>query len=75
MLRALLLALLAPIERLKLFETHGDFTSRLALMEEAKSLPFGAVWDYYCEQNNAPVGESWLGEVKAYEKNVLSNRR
>jgi L-rhamnose isomerase len=75
MLRALLLALLAPIERLKLFETHGDFTSRLALMEEAKSLPFGAVWDYYCEQNNAPVGESWLGEVKAYEKNILSNRR
>jgi L-rhamnose isomerase len=75
MLRALLLALLAPIERLKLFETHGDFTSRLALMEEAKSLPFGAVWDYYCEQNNAPVGESWLAEVKAYEKNVLSNRR
>ena len=75
MLRALLLALLAPIERLKLFETHGDFTSRLALMEEAKSLPFGAVWDYYCEQNNAPVGESWLAEVKAYEKDVLSNRR
>src|SRR6185503_14205575 len=48
MLRALLLALLAPTERLKRFEREGDFTSRLAVMEEVKTLPFGAVWDHYC---------------------------
>jgi L-rhamnose isomerase len=75
MLKALLLALVAPIDILKPAEAEGDFTSRLALMEEAKVLPFGAVWDYYCEKAGAPVGEAWLAEVKAYEKNVLSNRR
>jgi L-rhamnose isomerase len=74
MLKALLLALVAPIDKLKQFEADADFTSRLALMEDAKVLPFGAVWDYYCEKAGAPVGESWLAEVKAYEKNVLSHR-
>jgi L-rhamnose isomerase len=75
MLKALLLALVAPIAKLKQFEADADFTSRLALMEEAKMLPFGAVWDYYCEKTGAPVGEAWLAEVKAYEHNVLSHRR
>jgi L-rhamnose isomerase len=74
MLRALLLALLAPIERLKACEAAGDYTSRLALMEEAKSLPFGAVWDYHCVRQDAPAGEAWLAEVKNYEKSVLSGR-
>ncbi|MSU56826.1 MAG: L-rhamnose isomerase [Pedosphaera sp.] len=74
MLRALLLALVAPIEKLKKLEAEGDFTSRLALMEEAKSLPFGAVWDYHCANQNAPVGDAWLGEVKRYERDVLSRR-
>jgi L-rhamnose isomerase len=74
MCKALLLALLAPIDKLKQAEASGDHTSRLALMEEAKSMPFGAIWDYYCEKAGVPVGEAWLGEVKAYEKNVLSNR-
>jgi len=55
-------------------EAAGDFTTRLALQEEAKSLPFGAVWDFYCEQNGVPVGDAWLMEVKSYEKNVLSKR-
>src|SRR5262249_4395036 len=50
MLKALLLALLTPIEQLKQFEATRDFTSRLALMEDAKLLPAGAVWDYYCER-------------------------
>jgi L-rhamnose isomerase len=75
MCKALLLALLAPIDKLKQAEAAGDFTSRLALMEDAKSMPFGPVWDYYCEKAGAPVGEAWLAEVKTYEKNVLSKRR
>jgi L-rhamnose isomerase len=75
MLKALLLALVAPIDKLKLVENQGDFTSRLALLEEAKSLPFSEVWDYYCQKKNVPVGEAWLTQVKQYEKDVLSKRR
>jgi L-rhamnose isomerase len=73
MLRALLIALLEP-PQIKIAEANGDFTARLALQEEAKSLPFGAVWDYYCESKNVPAGEYWLAEVKRYEKTVLSKR-
>jgi L-rhamnose isomerase len=43
-------------------------------MEEAKALPWGAVWDYYCLSRNAPAGQSWLGVVKDYERSVLSKR-
>jgi L-rhamnose isomerase len=75
MAKALLLALVAPIKTMKAAEAAGDYTTRLALMEEAKSLPFGAVWDYYCEKLGTPVGEAWLAEVKQYEKDVLSKRR
>ncbi len=74
MTKALLLALLAPIGKLKMFESEGDYTSRLALMEDAKQLPSGAVWDYYCQNNNVPLGAEWLSEVKAYERTVLSKR-
>jgi L-rhamnose isomerase len=56
-------------------EKEGDFTSRLALLEEAKTLPYGAVWDAYCERQGAPVGAAWLAEVKRYEKEVLSKRK
>ena len=74
MLRALLIGLLeSPLIRTA--EAAGDLTTRLALQEEAKSLPFGAVWDYYCEQKGVPVGDAWLTEVKSYEKNVLSKRQ
>jgi len=75
MCKALLLALVAPIKKLKQLEAQGDFTSRLALMEDAKVLPFGAVWDYYCEKKGAPVGDTWLAEVKKYENEVLSKRQ
>jgi L-rhamnose isomerase len=75
MLRALCIAMLDPIDKLKKLELEGDYTSRLALMEEAKSMPFPAVWDYYCLQMGAPVGEDWLAEVKKYEKDVLSKRK
>ena len=74
MLRALLLALLEPTEKLRAAENAGDYTTRLVLQEEIKSLPFGAVWDFYCESKEVPVGEAWLAEVKRYEKKVLSKR-
>jgi len=74
MLRALLMALLEPTRLLQRTEAKGDFTSRLAMLEEMKILPFGAVWDYYCTKSNVPAGDTWLGEVKAYEENVLSKR-
>ena len=74
MSKALLLALVAPIDKLKKFEADGDYTSRLALMEDAKVLPAGPVWDYYCQKMNMPVGNAWLAEVKRYEKDVLSKR-
>ena len=74
MIKALLRALLEPTETLKKLELAGDYTSRLALTEEYKTYPFGAVWDYYCEKMGVPVRESWLAEVQKYEKNVLALR-
>jgi len=74
MIRALLIALLeTPLIRTA--EAAGDFTTRLALQEEAKTLPFGAVWDFYCESQGVPVGEHWLTQVKHYEQTVLSKRQ
>ena len=69
-----LLALLAPVGYLKQFEREGDYTSRLALMEDTKLLPSGPVWDYYCEQKGVPSGEAWLAEVKRYEATELAKR-
>ncbi len=74
MIKALLVALVAPVARLKQAEAANDYTTRLALMEEAKTLPFGAVWDYYCAKSEVPVGQSWLAEIKSYESAVLSKR-
>ena len=73
LLRALLLALLEP-PAIRAAELAGDNTARLALQEDSKSLPFGAVWDFYCESKGVPVGEAWLAEVKLYEEKVLSKR-
>ena len=73
-IKALLYALLEPSQQLKQFELEGDFTSRLALMEELKTLPFGAVWDYYCKSQDIPVGSSWIEDVKYYEKITDSQR-
>ncbi|MGY0691458.1 L-rhamnose isomerase [Virgibacillus sp. FSP13] len=75
MIKALLYAMLTPNEHLKQLQEEGDFTERLALMEEFKTYPFGAIWDYYCEQMGVPVKETWLEEVKKYEKTILSNRK
>ena len=72
--RALLAALLES-PAIRQAERAGDNTSRLALQEEAKSLPVGAVWDFFCESRAVPVGEAWLTEVKQYEKTVLAKRQ
>jgi len=72
-LKSLLIALLEPAA-LKEAEANGDLTTRLALMEELKGMPWGAVWDQYCEKQNVPVGTAWLAETKQYESAVLSKR-
>ena len=74
MIKALLIALLEPTDRLRQAEADGDFTSRLAMLEELKTLPYGAVWDYYCARSDVSVGPAWLADAKAYEKNVLAKR-
>jgi len=75
MLKALLIALLEPTDRLRALERAGDHTGRLALLEELKTLPAGAVWDRHCLAEGVPVGEAWLEEVRAYEREVLAKRR
>ncbi len=75
MLKALLIAMLEPTEKLREFEYNGDFTSRLAILEELKTLPFGAVWDYYCRKKDVPAGEDWLKEVRDYEAKVTNSRQ
>ena len=72
--KALLIALLEPADRLRAAENAGDHTARLALLEELKTMPFGAVWDEHCRRQNVPVGAAWLDEVKAYESKHLANR-
>lgn len=73
-LKAFLLALLQPLARLTELEENGNYFGRLALLEEVKSLPFGAIWDYYCLTCNVPPGGAWVKEIEAYERNVLSKR-
>jgi L-rhamnose isomerase len=73
-LKALLMALLEPLETLKQYELEGDFSSRLALQEELKSMPFHAVWDHYCQQKGVPVSIDFMSVIKDYEKNELSKR-
>jgi L-rhamnose isomerase len=74
LLKALLIALLEPTQTLRYLETAGDYTGRLAMLEELKTMPCGAVWDHYCLQQDVPVGPAWLEEVRAYERDVLARR-
>ena len=74
MIKALLLAMLEPTQTLRELETSGDLTGRLAMLEETKTLPLGAVWDYYCLKNNVPAGPAWIDEVRNYEKATLASR-
>ena len=73
-LRGLLNALLEPSDMLKQSETSGDFSTRLALQEELKAMPAGAVWDYYCSKENVPVGMEFMKVIKDYEKRELTKR-
>lgn len=74
MIKALLYALLTPNTYLKQLQDEGNYTERLAIMEELKTYPFGAIWDYYCEQMKVPVREQWIQEVRQYEDQVLLHR-
>lgn len=73
-LKALLMALLLPAAHLREIEQESNFTARLALLEEMKSMPFGAIWDYRCLQAGVPIGASYLDEIRSYEQQVLSKR-
>ena len=72
--KALLKAMLEPIENLKEMELELDYTKRMALTEELKDFPYADVWNYFCEQNNAPVGMNWYEEVMNYERDILATR-
>jgi L-rhamnose isomerase len=74
MQKALLAALLEPTAELKRIELEGGYTRRLAMLEELKTFPFGAVWDHYCEVSGVPVGAGWIGEMEKYEKEVIGYR-
>lgn len=72
--KAFLQALLEPLAKLREYEANGQYFERLALLEEAKGLPWNAVWDYFCLKNNVAVGEDYITEVQQYEKDVTSKR-
>lgn len=72
--KAFLQALLEPIAQLREYEANGQYFERLALLEEAKSLPWNAVWDYFCLKNNVAAGEDYIPEIQQYEREVTSKR-
>jgi len=72
--KALLEALLQPVDTLKKLERDGDNSSTIAYVNEFKALPFSLIWDYYCEKSGCKPGLEWLPEVKEYEKSVLKDR-
>lgn len=74
-LKALLLAMLEPSELLEKAEIAGDSFSRMALLEQAKTMPFGAVWEYYCETEGVPTGTALIEEILVYERDVLNKRK
>lgn len=74
MQKALLYALLTPHAELKEYQEKGQFTERLMLMEELKSYPFGAIWDYFCQEMQVPRGTAWLQHVQEYERNEMAHR-
>ena len=73
-MRALLLALLEPIDELRQVEVAGNYTQRLAMLEELKAMPSTAVWDYFCLQQGVPVGISFMEPIEQYETQVLAKR-
>jgi L-rhamnose isomerase len=73
-LKCLLAALLEPIAELRRLENSGDLSGRLAMIEEAKTLPLGAVWDEFCLRQDTPADRMWMSEVRRYERDVLRTR-
>jgi L-rhamnose isomerase len=71
---ALLAGLLEPTAKLRAMESAGDHTGRLALFEQVKAMPLGAVWDHYCQTQNVPLDGQWLDVVRDYERRVLAKR-
>lgn len=69
-----MLALLNPSAKLREYDENGQYFERLALLEETKSMPFGAVWDQYCAMNEVPLGTDYIAEIQQYEKSTLSKR-
>ncbi|PXX46424.1 L-rhamnose isomerase [Hungatella effluvii] len=74
MQKALLNALLLPNGKMAELQNNRQFTELMMLSEEMKTYPLGDVWDYFCQQNGAPVKEAWFEEVKRYEVDVLAKR-
>ncbi len=74
MQKALLFALLQPIDQLKKLQNDGELTELMVMQEELKLYPVGDVWNYFCEVNGVPQKEDWFKKVKTYEKEVLANR-
>ena len=72
--KCILSALLEPLAKLREYEAAGQGFQRLALLEEAKTLPFGAVFDYFNYKNGVPVGDAFIGEIERYEREVTSLR-
>ena len=72
--KALLMAMLTPNAQLKELQDKGNYTELMVRSEEVKTLPFGDIWNYYCECCGAPVDGEWFAKVEAYEKDVLSKR-
>lgn len=72
--KAFLIAALEPTKQLREWEEAGKNFERLALLEELKTMPFSAVWDYHCLQENVPVGADYIGEIQKYEQDVLLKR-
>ncbi len=72
--KALLSALLDPSTELAKLESEGKLAQKLALIEEAKTLPFGAIWDELCTRADVPVGRTWISDVESYEQRVLTAR-
>ncbi|GLW39751.1 L-rhamnose isomerase [Pectobacterium actinidiae] len=75
MKKALLRALLEPTETLRKLEQNGDYTARLALLEDQKSLPWQAVWEHYCQRHDVTPGSEWLQQVRQYEETILTQRQ
>ena len=72
--KAILAALLQPVDILKKLEADGNNSARLAFSQEFKSLPFSLVWDYYCAKRSCGIGLEWIDEVKKYETDIMMKR-